>query len=245
MDRGIGPSFTIRARKARCLSSSLGGTPGEGMLMRPAGPCSLKRITQSRSVWRSIPPILAASSREAPSSTAANRQQPARLRDILRALRKPANLAGRIVRPHRNRLAHGKHPPFATLNHAARDSEIPGESAVQRVGISEFPAPRIKFVGEQDGPSERRLKDALCRGLRADLTVVRAYLARVVYDGNTPGVMLGLLTIGDESAKLAEQIGAVFASILQRQSASRYYFSVRRTGRRNPQRVPGFYERRT
>ena len=41
------------------------------MLMRPSGPCSLNRITQSRSVWRSIPPILAASSREAPSSTAA------------------------------------------------------------------------------------------------------------------------------------------------------------------------------
>src|ERR1700675_1849575 len=60
-----------------------------------------------------------------------NRQQPARLRDILRPLRKPANLDGRIVRPHWNRLAHGKHPPFATLNHAARDSEIPGESAVR------------------------------------------------------------------------------------------------------------------
>jgi hypothetical protein len=36
-------------------------------------------------------------------------------------------------RPHWNCLAHGKHPPFATLNHAARDSGIPGESATQRV----------------------------------------------------------------------------------------------------------------
>jgi alanine dehydrogenase len=44
------------------------------------------------------------------------------LRGILRVLRKPANLAGRIVRPHRNSLGHGKHPPFATLNHAAADS---------------------------------------------------------------------------------------------------------------------------
>src|SRR5215813_10366153 len=47
---GIGPSSTIRARKALCLELSLGGTPGEGILMRPSGPCSLNRITQSRSV---------------------------------------------------------------------------------------------------------------------------------------------------------------------------------------------------
>jgi hypothetical protein len=31
-----------------CLALSLGGTPGEGILMRPSGPCSLNRITQSR-----------------------------------------------------------------------------------------------------------------------------------------------------------------------------------------------------
>src|SRR5207302_2679507 len=49
----------------------LGRHPGEGILMRPSGPCALNRITQSRSVWRSIPPIFAAFSREAPSSTPA------------------------------------------------------------------------------------------------------------------------------------------------------------------------------
>jgi hypothetical protein len=38
-----------------------------------------------------------------------NRQQPTPLRAILRALRKPANLAGRMVRPHSNSLARGKH----------------------------------------------------------------------------------------------------------------------------------------
>src|SRR6266567_977420 len=46
---GIGPSSTMRARKARCVASSLGGTPGEGMLKRPSGPCLLNRITQSLS----------------------------------------------------------------------------------------------------------------------------------------------------------------------------------------------------
>jgi hypothetical protein len=53
-----------------------------------------------------------------------NRQKPPRLPRILRALGKPANLAGRIFCPHRNRLAHGKRPPFAILNHAPRDSGI-------------------------------------------------------------------------------------------------------------------------
>jgi hypothetical protein len=47
---GIGPSSTRRARKASCMALSLGGTPAEGILMRPSAPCSLKRITQSRSV---------------------------------------------------------------------------------------------------------------------------------------------------------------------------------------------------
>src|SRR5207245_10596967 len=46
----IGPSSTIRARKALCIALSLGGIPGEGILMSPSAPCSLNRITQSRSV---------------------------------------------------------------------------------------------------------------------------------------------------------------------------------------------------
>ena len=45
------------------------------------------------------------------------RQKPSRLRPILRALRKPPNLTGRIVRPNRHRLAHDKHPSFANFNH--------------------------------------------------------------------------------------------------------------------------------
>src|SRR5262249_8992351 len=46
------------------------------------------------------------------------------------------NLAGGVVRPHRNGLAHGKPPQFAILNHAAIDSGIPRESATQRLGIT-------------------------------------------------------------------------------------------------------------
>src|SRR5262249_2058369 len=53
-----------------------------------------------------------------------NRQQPSRLRSVFRSPGKPANLAGVIVRPPRNSLAHGKPPQFAILNHAAVDSGI-------------------------------------------------------------------------------------------------------------------------
>ena len=67
IDAGIGPSSTRRARNALCSFVTLPGAPGDTLLMRPSGPCSLNRITQSRSVCRSMPPIFAASCRAAPS----------------------------------------------------------------------------------------------------------------------------------------------------------------------------------
>jgi hypothetical protein len=65
-----------------------------------------------------------------------NRSQPSRLRSIFRSLGKTANLAGGVVGPHGNGLAHGKPPQFAILNHAAIDSGIPREPATQRLGIN-------------------------------------------------------------------------------------------------------------
>ena len=47
---GLEPSSTSRNQKGPVLLPSLDGTPGEGMLMRRSGPCSLNRITQSRKV---------------------------------------------------------------------------------------------------------------------------------------------------------------------------------------------------
>jgi hypothetical protein len=43
-------------------------------------------------------------------------------------------------------------------------------------------APRIRFVGEQDGPPERQLKAELNALLAQRSHVQRAYLARAVYD---------------------------------------------------------------
>src|SRR5262249_8990196 len=73
-----------------------------------------------------------------------------RLRSVFRSLGKPANLAGGIVRPHRNSVAHGKPPQFAILNHAAVDSGIPRESATQRIGIT--PEAQVIFFRRRHQP---------------------------------------------------------------------------------------------
>jgi hypothetical protein len=80
--------------------------------------------------------------------------------------------------------------------------------------LHQFSVPEITFLGEQDGPAERRLKEAFAVLLHLDATVTRAYLARVIYDGRTSGVMLGLLTDDEEeSPKLAAQLGKAFAAL--------------------------------
>jgi SseB protein C-terminal domain len=72
----------------------------------------------------------------------------------------------------------------------------------------------ITFLGEQDGPAERRLKEALAVLLGLGASVTRAYLARVAYDDKTSGVMLGLLTDDDRDCeKLAGQIGKTVAAL--------------------------------
>src|SRR5262245_38466596 len=99
-----------------------------------------------------MPPIFAASSREAPSSTAAIANSRRACAASFARWANPANLAGGIVRPHRNVLAHGKPPQFAILNHAAIDSGIPRESATQRLGIRGY----VRFTPE----SGHRLRHA-------------------------------------------------------------------------------------
>jgi len=74
--------------------------------------------------------------------------------------------------------------------------------------------PDIKVLGEQDGPAERRLKEALAVLLGLGATVTRAYLVRVRYDDQTSGVMLGLLTDDERnSEKVAGQMGRTFEAL--------------------------------
>src|SRR5215207_6292096 len=67
-----GPVSTTSASCASCSAERRGGWPFDQRSLSPSGPRSLKRCTQSRSVWRSMPPIRAASARLIPSSTAAS-----------------------------------------------------------------------------------------------------------------------------------------------------------------------------
>ena len=119
---GIGPSSTIRRRKALCMSSSLGGAPGEGIAIgATVRPLPLNRITQSQQrLGDPSDPTSLLLTRQPRRSTADQAPEAFALAPILRALRNPPNLTGRVVRPNRHRLAHGKHPSFANLESCHR-----------------------------------------------------------------------------------------------------------------------------
>ena len=86
-----------------------------------------------------------------------NRQKPSRLRSIFRSLGKPANFAGRIVRPHRNRLSHGKPPPFAILNHVASDSGIPESQPLSGLVLLRGRTDDWLFPGQRGGAKANTL----------------------------------------------------------------------------------------
>jgi hypothetical protein len=69
--------------------------------------------------------------------------------------------------------------------------------------------PEVAFPGEQDGPEEQRLKEALSVLLRLNPSVTRAYL---FHDGRR--VMLGVLTENEkQNEKLVEQVERAFAAL--------------------------------
>ena len=81
--------------------------------------------------------------------------------------------------------------------------------------LHQLSATGITFLGEQDGPPERRLKEAISVLLDLNATVARAYLTQVIYNGFASGVMLGLLTNDKKvSEQLALQMDRVFGVLL-------------------------------
>lgn len=81
--------------------------------------------------------------------------------------------------------------------------------------LHQISATGITFVGEQDGPPERRLKEAISVLLDLNATVARAYLTQVIYNGFISGVMLGLLTNDKKvSEQLALQMDRAFGALL-------------------------------
>ena len=132
----------------------LGRPPGEGMLMRPSGPCSLigsPSPAASDDPSRPSSLLLPVKTRRAQPQ----RQKSARLRPILRAFRKPPNLPSRILRPHRHRLAHGKHPPFAILITLLPIRQSP-ESPNRRVGLNLPTVLAINCDGTRSGSRSPR-----------------------------------------------------------------------------------------
>ncbi|HEV2188925.1 MAG TPA: enhanced serine sensitivity protein SseB C-terminal domain-containing protein [Stellaceae bacterium] len=77
----------------------------------------------------------------------------------------------------------------------------------------ELPVSGLRFLGEQDGEPERRLKNGLTDLLNRNPNVRRAYLARAVNDGE-PTVMLCIATLADEpDESLPREVGKIVAAI--------------------------------
>jgi hypothetical protein len=89
----------------------------------------------------------------------------------------------------------------------------------------QFVAKRLKFIGEQDGPTERTLKDRFVEFFKREGEVRKAYLARITYEGSDSLSVALCLYAGSvergltEKAKrdLVENVGKIFASIFGRQ----------------------------
>lgn len=74
--------------------------------------------------------------------------------------------------------------------------------------------PQLRFIGEQDGPSERELKERLTDFFQHDQSVRAAYLARASYgESSQVSVALCLRTQFGADPGMAEKIGRIFASM--------------------------------
>lgn len=72
----------------------------------------------------------------------------------------------------------------------------------------------IRFLGEQDGPPERLLKEKLADFFRRDGSVKKAYLAKVDFgQGKNASVVLGLRTQFGPDRGIVEKVGSIFAFI--------------------------------
>jgi hypothetical protein len=73
---------------------------------------------------------------------------------------------------------------------------------------------QIYFLGEQDGPAERKLKDQLVSLMRAEPSVKSAYLAKIHFgDRKSFTVCLCIEPVADSDKKIVEKAAAVFKSL--------------------------------
>lgn len=76
----------------------------------------------------------------------------------------------------------------------------------------EVRVPSVRFLGEQDGAPERLLKRQLIEFFVHHSGVQRAYLAQISAEDHF-GVALCIRNIGGPDQNLAQEIGAIFATI--------------------------------
>ena len=80
----------------------------------------------------------------------------------------------------------------------------------------QFTPSEIRFLGEQDGVPERKLKTLLTELFRGIDCVIRAYLVRVDYhDSNEFDVALCIRTEEDPSHNLSDGIDAIFSDMFR------------------------------
>lgn len=82
--------------------------------------------------------------------------------------------------------------------------------------------PEVQFLGEQDGPAERELKDQLGTFFQGSSAINTAYLVRVAY-GKVSGLNVALCLRAEESstalqtrwmqASVIKSVASIFASI--------------------------------
>ncbi len=78
----------------------------------------------------------------------------------------------------------------------------------------EIQVPQIRFLGEQDGPPERELKDKLKDLFQLDQSVNAAYLAKVIYGEESPVIVALCLKIRFKTdSGLVKKVGRIFASM--------------------------------
>jgi hypothetical protein len=88
----------------------------------------------------------------------------------------------------------------------------------QKKPPQEIRIPNLRFVGEQDGPPERILKEQLIDFFKRDQSVKAAYLAKIDNgDGSPIGVALCLRTQFGADKGMVEKIGTIFAFVFNSQ----------------------------
>ena len=78
----------------------------------------------------------------------------------------------------------------------------------------EMQVPQVIFLAEQDGPTERELKEQLVQFFVSSSAMKSAYLARISYDrSSAPVVALCLRAEAAQNHFVTEDVGSIFSSM--------------------------------